>query len=233
MVSKNGTLLKCPTVRPIDSLIILEQVFHLSLSHIYGIASIKNDTRGMGFNFKFKEKHNIDVFALKDFKFTIGADNFEGRILLSAGPPPKLGDPVLVSVERTGFHLSIQQIRNWLSLFGSIEGELQPLPNKDIPGCFADNYEVLMKLRKHIPSPLPAYGRKLFIRYRGQQIQCSKCMALGHTRRYCNASTNNWMEFVKGLVDQNAAPRDYFGNWFDFVQAQETILNDPAFGRSA
>jgi len=143
---------------------------------------------------------------------------------LSLGAPPKIGEPVIVSVQRTGFHLSLLQITQWLELFGTIEGELRYIVSKDIPGVLDDTLEVLMRLRIHIPSPLPAYSRKLYVRYRGQQIQCSKCANFGHTRKYCKSDSTNWMDFVKKLVDSGNVPIPYFGNWYDFLQAQEIVL---------
>lgn len=65
---------------------------------MYGIATIKPKDRGIGFNFKFKASEQIDIVKLKEFKFEIGADKYEGQILLSMGTTPKLGELVSVFV---------------------------------------------------------------------------------------------------------------------------------------
>jgi len=145
---------------------------------------------------------------------------------VSLGPPPKLGDLIIVSVQRTGFHLTLDQIRKWLNIFGTICGELKHIDSKDIPGVLDDSIDVLMRLRKHIPSPLPAFSKKLFIRYKGQAIQCSKCMELGHIRKQCTSNVTNWMAFVKKLVDSKEIPTSYFGNWFEYLKATETVLSE-------
>jgi len=142
------------------------------------------------------------------------------------GPPPKLGEPVIVTIKRTGFHLTIDQITKWLELFGTIEGELKYLERKDIPGALEDTLEVLMRLRQHIPSVLPAFSKKLGVRYRGQPLQCSKCKELGHVRKVCTSDNNNWMAYVKNLVDKKLIPLDYFGSWYEYLQAREQILNE-------
>jgi len=163
---------------------------------------------------------------LGSFTFEIGRDLFEGRILLSVGPPHKIGDPVIVSVQRTGFHLTLEQISAWLSLYGTIIGDLKYLDHCELPGVLEDNIKVLMRLKKHIPSPLPAFSKKLIVRYKGQPVQCSRCMELGHIRRVCKNETNNWMGYVKTLVDKKSIPVAYFGNWFEYLKDQEEILFD-------
>jgi len=225
VLTKNGEPLKCPTLDTIDSITILNQVFGISLAQVHGIATIKSADRGIGFNFKLKEAVNIDISTLKNFEFIIDKSVFTGRILLSIGAAPKLGELVLVTVARTGFHLSFDHIRAWLSLFGTIVGELKEIENQIIPGIVEDSIEVLMRLKTHIPSPLPAYGRKLFTRYRGQPIKCGKCMELGHTRRACTSNSSNWMGFVKKLVDLNTIPPLMFGSWYDYLRADESGVN--------
>lgn len=107
---------------------------------------------------------------------------------------------MLVSIQRTGFHLTTDQILERLRHFGKIEGQLKYLDTQ-VPGIVQDNLEVLMRLCKHIPSPLPAFSKKLHVRYSGQPIKCSNCLALGHIRKNCNSSNNNWLSFVKSLID--------------------------------
>lgn len=160
------------------------------------------------------------------FTFEIGQDLFEGKTLVSLGPAPLLGEQVIISVQRTGFNLTVEQISQWLNLFGKIDGELKYLKSKDIPGVADDTLEVLMRLKRHIPSPLPAFGRKLIVRYRGQPLQCSKCWELGHIRRICTNENNNWMGYIKTLVDKKFIPNNFFGKWYDYLKDHMEILKD-------
>jgi len=80
-----------------------------------------------------------------------------------------------------------------------------------------------MRLRRHIPSLLPAYGRKVQINYRGQSIQCSKCLALGHIRRNCSSESNYWLGYVKTLLDTKNIPESYFGVWLEHLRSHETV----------
>jgi len=205
----------------------LDQVFKIPLSAVFGIATIKSRDRGIGFNYKLKSAHDIDLAGLQSFEFRIGEDTFKGRILINLGPAPKLGDLVLVSVQRTGFSLSLDQIKKWLRVYGEIGGDLKYQTNHQIPQIFEDRLEVLMKLNKHIPSTLPAYGKKLNIRYRGQPLQCSKCLNLGHPRRACPSASSNWMGFVKTLVDSREIAVEMFGNWFEYLNAMNVVLETP------
>jgi len=82
-----------------------------------------------------------------------------------------------------------------------------------------------MKLSKHIPSTIPAYGKKVFIKYRGQPIQCSKCFVLGHTRKNCPSTTLNWLGYVKSLLAENYIPKEYFGVWLEYLRVHEAVVN--------
>jgi len=64
VLTKNGEVLKCPTLDILDSIKILEQVFKITTAHVFGIATIKSQDRGVGFNFKLKEPMKIDIGRL-------------------------------------------------------------------------------------------------------------------------------------------------------------------------
>jgi len=121
--------------------------------------------------------------------------------------------------------LTETEILNWLKLFGSIEGEISYKYHPRLPTIKDDHFEILMKLQRHIPPTIPAYGKKVQIQYRGQSIQCSKCFELGHIRRNCSAENNNWLGYVKSLVDKKFIPDSYFGVWLDYLRAHEAVAN--------
>lgn len=126
------------------------------------------------------------------------------------------GDAIVVSIKRTGFHLSEDQISDWLLLFGTLESSLVFLPHPRKPGLKQDSLEVLMRLRKHILNTLPAYGRKLFVQYRGQPIQCSGCLEPGHIRKECKNPRSNWGSYVRSIFGTGKVPASYFGTWSSY-----------------
>lgn len=143
------------------------------------------------------------------------------------GPAPILGDDIVVTVKRTGLALTDTQVKNWLTIYGTIEGELIYKYHPRLPTIKNDHCEIVMKLRNHIPCTIPAYGKKVQVTYRGQPIQCSKCYGLGHTRKNCSSETYNWLSYVKTLVDKKSIPEEYFGNWLDYLRAHLAVLENP------
>lgn len=141
-----------------------------------------------------------------------------------AGPPPILGDPIAVTIKRTAFALTEEQIFNWLRLYGTIESVIIHKFHQELPTVKDDHMEIVMKLRRHIPSTLPAHGKKVLIQYKGQKIQCSKCYAFGHTRRYCTSNTVNWLGFIKKLKEEENVPDSYFGVWLEYLRAHEAVV---------
>jgi len=157
--------------------------------------------------------------------FKIGEAVYTGRILLNVGQAPKLGDCVTVSAVRTGFHLTEDQIAAWLLKYGKIEGTPKYRENPEVEGWVEDTLDVLMRLHKHIPSVLPAYGKKLQIRYKGQPVLCSKCLMQGHIRRNCTSTANNWMGYVKYIIETGAFSIQMFGSWYEYYTDHQAVLN--------
>jgi len=157
----------------------------------------------------------------------LGEDHYTGKIFLPLGPPPILGDSIIITVRRTGFGLSDHQICSWLRLFGNIVGQLKYKYHPELPTVKDDHLEVLMKLNKHIPSTLPAFGKKIIVYYRAQPIQCSKCYELGHVRKNCTASVVNWLGYVKNLRSLNYIPDKLFGVWLGYLRASEANSQQP------
>jgi len=215
-------ILKSPTLNTIDAVEILRQVFGLPKSSVFGVATNKSPGRGIGFNHKLKQPIKIVPSKLLDFTFIIGESTFTGRLLTNVGVAPSLGELIQVSIVRTGFHLTDEQISAWLSAYGTIVTGLQYRDCQDIEGWSEDNVDVLMRLTKHIPSVLPAYGKKLSIRYKGQPIMCSKCLTHGHIRKNCTNEFNNWMGYVKKFVETGTFHVSMFGSWYEHLKDQET-----------
>lgn len=223
MLTKNGQILKSPTLNTIDDVEVLKQVFGLTTKSVFGVATNKSPGRGIGFTFKLKVPIKIVPSKLQEFSFIIAEAKYTGRLLTNAGVAPVLGDLVQVSIVRTNFAFSEDQIIAWLSAYGSVASTLQYRENPEIPDVVEDNIDLLMRLNKHIQSVLPAFGKRLNVRYKGQPIICSKCMIQGHVRKDCTTTANNWMGYVKMFVDSGAFHPSMFGNWYEYLQE----MNDP------
>lgn len=128
---------------------------------------------------------------------------------------------MLITVKKTGFHFTLEQIKNWLQLFGTVESPIEYKAHPSKPALKQDSLEVLMRLRKHILSTLPAYGKKLFIQYRGQPIQCSGCLEMGHVRKTCKNERSSWISYIKELHKTGRIPDSFFGSWI------KSIANTP------
>jgi len=189
------------------------------------VATIKSNDRGIGFNFKLKAPIKLNPAKFQYFEFVINGDKFTGQLLINLGQPPKLGDLILVTVVKTGFHLEDHQISAWLGLYGTIEGELKYRENPQLPGCTEDSVETLMRLRKHIPAILPAFGKRLYIRYKGQLTQCSKCLRSGHIRRNCSSTSNNWVGYIKLFAESGAVPEHLLGTWMEYLNDHISVLS--------
>jgi len=227
VLTKNGVILKSPTLNTIDAVEILKQVFGLTTKVVFGVATNKSPGRGIGFTFKLKQNIKIIPSKLQEFSFIIGESKFTGRLLTNVGIAPSLGELVQVSVVRTNFALTEDQIALWLSAYGQVASSLQYRENPEISDVVEDNIDLLMRLKKHIPSVLPAYGKKLNIRYKGQPILCSKCLIAGHVRKTCTSTANNWMGYVKMFVDSGLFHHSMFGVWYEYLKEQESTQNPP------
>ena len=222
VLTKNGENLLSASFSVTDSLKMWESVFKLGRDLIFGVALIKTKDRGIGVNFKLKKETDlIDLEALSKFGFNIGTDKYTGRIYIERGPPPSLGELVTVTISRFGFCLELDQIKEWMALFGTIEtsGEFKDHESEPVK---TDIVTIAMKLRKHVPSVLPAYGRKMNVHYHGQPKVCGACFETGHVRKDCKNERVEWMQYVK-IINQEIAPMSMLGKW------GEILRKDPAY----
>lgn len=162
-------------------------------------------------------------FSFKYFKFKIADNTFEGKIFTPLGPPPQIGESIVVTIKKTGFNLTIDQICQWLSVFGTIEGTPEYKPSDKIPNYKSDSVEVLMKLKKHVPSMLPAFGRKMFVQYRGQPIQCGMCYGPGHVRKECKNPQISWMGYVRKTLEKWQLDKKIYGVWIEYLNSNNRI----------
>ncbi len=217
VTTKNGAKFLNPSLSIEDAKELWVQVSGLSFDIIFGVAIIKTKDRGVGLNFKLKEPVPLDLDKFRSFSFQIGPDTFKGCLFEERGPPPELGESVIVNVNRTGWHLEDHQIIEWLSLFGTLESKIEYKDYESLP-VKMDSLSVTMKLRKHIPGTLPAYGRRMFVSYRGQPRQCGKCMGLGHIRSECNDEKLEWKNYVIAIFKTGYIGVNLLGKWSDLLK---------------
>lgn len=202
-----------------DALEIWDQVFKLDRSQVFGVALIKNKDRTLGINYRLHKSVTFSADQV-NFEFKLRGSSFKGKILLPLGPPPKLGEPVIVKVKKTGFKLKDDEILAWMKLYGEVSGHITYEPSKEVPEWKTDSLSIRMILRKHIPSLLPAYGRKMTVLYRGQPILCGACFQVGHVRANCQNERADWMVYVRDFLRSEVAPREMLGRWADFAEQQ-------------
>lgn len=221
VLTKNGETLLSASFNVMDALAMWEDVFKLDQNLVFGVALIKTKDRGIGVNFKLKKEVSMDLEKFMKFEFVINSDKYSGRLFSDRGPPPALGETVTVTVSGFGFHLSVEQIKDWLVLFGNIDGE-GVFKDHSLAPIKMDVITFNMRLRKHIPSVLPAYGRKIQVFYHGQPKVCGSCFKLGHIRKECKNERVDWMAYVK-FINQEIAPLSILGKWGDI------LARDPAY----
>ena len=135
---------------------------------------------------------------------------------------PKDDSKTLVKIEGCEHRISKDQILTWLSLYGSVESDLEE-------DCFVDtketeatnrtgNYSVMMKLEYKIPQLIPMAGRRIKIYHKGIDKLCTKCFGK-HRKSECRAEKKiEWIDYVANFITTNPdVPTDLYGRWTELV----------------
>ena len=135
---------------------------------------------------------------------------------------PKDDSKTLVKIEGCEHRISKDQILTWLSLYGSVESDLEE-------DCFVDtketeatnrtgNYSVMMKLEYKIPQLIPMAGRRIKIYHKGIDKLCTKCFGK-HRKSECRAEKKiEWIDYVAYFITTNPdVPTDLYGRWTELV----------------
>jgi len=105
-----------------------------------------------------------------------------------------------------------------LSIYGEI---VKPPEFEDAPGLKrirTDNIICTVKLSKHIPNLIPAYGRRMNITYAGHPIQCAKCYGFGHMRAKCESPPKDWLiDYVREFYEEGRSS-EMLGRWFELFK---------------
>jgi len=191
----------------------------LKLPHdlVKGIALIQNLNKPFMIDFWLK-REILESEVPLTFSAVIDGATYTGEYV-GDDLIPLLGETVKVYIRRTRFRLKIHEIKAWLLVFGSIEGEIDYISDKEDTTIATDDVACRMKLFKHIPNQLPAYGRKLNVSYRGQPIQCGACFGQGHKRADCKNSRADWLVYSEALFNlETNVTSDMLGRWYNLIR---------------
>jgi len=190
-------------------------------SLLYGIALIHSNDRPFMVKFQLNDMVFLDELET-DFVRKIGTDEFSMKIVKPRDPPPQLGENFPITIKNTKFNITLDQVNSVLGRFGVIVAKAVHVNSSENEGVKTDDVLCIVRLRKHVPSFLPAYGIKMMVRYYGQPLQCSKCMNPGHLRKKCPNDTLEWSRYVRLLVDEDILKLEQIGTWAEKLQLSVT-----------
>jgi len=185
--------------------------------NVIGIALNQHPDRPFMIDYHLNKEMDVDAMT-KKFDFNIDENKFTAEIVLPKPPPPKLGDEVEVTFKKTRFKLKPEHVNAWVLRFGALVKTAKYVDPGDLPGVHTDDIVCTAKLRKHIPSILPAYGRKVNVRYSGQPLQCNKCYQYNHLRARCENPTIDWASYVRVFITEEVATSVMIGGWVDLLK---------------
>jgi len=198
--------------------VIWKNYLRLADDLLYGVSLVQVPDRPFMVDFQLNESVSIEEIE-RSKTVKIGESSYEVELFVPRDPPPKLGENFMITFKNTRFKISLDQIDTWMGLFGKIIEKARHVDADDWKGVKTDEAVVVVRLKKYVPSFLPAFGRKLMARYRGQPLQCSKCFQPGHLRKKCESSKVEWIRYVKALLDENLVDRNLMGSWAEAVDA--------------
>jgi len=184
---------------------------------VRGIALIQNLNKPFMVDFWLK-KEVLESELPPTFSAVVDGSTYTGEYV-GEDIIPLLGDIVKVYIRRTRFRLKIHEITQWLTIFGKIEGEIDFISDRDDPSIATDDIVCQMRLERHIPNQLPAFGRKLNVSYRGQPIQCGACFGLGHKRSVCKENRADWLVYAEAIFNlEKNVTAVMLGRWHDLIK---------------
>jgi len=137
----------------------------LPAASVKGISLIQSLNRPFLVDF-WLHQHILESIVPRTFSHNIGAARYSGEFVKDDSIIPLLGEDVKILIRRTRFRLKIEEIRQWLQVFGTIIGEIDFIRDRELTHILTDDVSCYMKLNRHVPGQLPAYGRKLSVSYK-------------------------------------------------------------------
>jgi len=216
VLSRNGEKFVGALNRP-QAFSIWKKAMCLNGALVSGIALDQSADRPFLIIFHLHE--DVDLDEVKDkFSILIEEAEFICEKVVPKPPPPKLGENVTICVPKTRFKLRPYQVDQWISRFGVVVKPASYIDPGDLPGITTDDITIEAKLRKHIPGILPAFGRKMLVRYPGQPIVCGQCFDIGHLRAKCTNEKVEWAAYVKLVLREKVAPIELLGTWSRLIE---------------
>jgi len=217
-ISRDGEPFIGGLSRP-QGLIVWTDGFKQQLNCLYGISLVESKDRPFMFDFRLNAEVSTDKIPR-----TIEVDIGNNRYIFEYVPEVEqatVGEIATISIKRTRFKISPEQVNDWMLIYG----EVTQFPDfKLAPDCVnvrTDEIICKVKIAKHIPSLLPAYGQRLSVTYPGQPITCGNCFQAGHLRAKCTNSQADWVKnYVKSFYEANVSSK-LLGRWFDLLKALE------------
>lgn len=214
--TRNGEAFKGAFDRPTAKK-VWEIGVKLSGTLIYGISLNQSTDRPFMVDYELHENVEWNDCP-SSIEAKIGDVTYAGRKFIERPKAPELGEDVVIRIKKTRFKIKPDQAQRWISCFGKIVGNADFENASDLSSVKCDDIVLTAKLRKHIPSMLPAYGRKMMVTYPGQSILCGKCFEPGHVRAKCEKESIPWMAYVKVFYDEKWVSKEMLGTWAELLE---------------
>lgn len=202
----------------VQSLAVYEKGLKFPEPWLFGIGLVFSKNKPFLIDYRLNCEIEEDKIN-RSFKVEIDGSTYKCEYVPHTPPAAEIGDQARVTIHKTRWHLTPDQIKQWLSLYGEIvkQPEFEEAPG--LKRIKSDNMICVIKLSKHIPNLLPAYGRRMNVTYSGQPIQCAKCYSFGHVRAKCEVAPKDWlMDYVRQFYEDGRSSM-MLGRWFDLFKA--------------
>jgi len=188
---------------------------------LFGISLIQSKDKPFMVDFRLNCQLDVDKI-LKVFKILIDGATYSCEYLPERDLPAKIGEVAKVTIKNSRWMLTPDQVKSWLALYGEI---VKGPEFDDAPGLTrikTDHMVCSVRLARHIPNLLPAYGRRMNVIYSGQPMQCGKCFGYEHQRSKCTAEEpSDWLkDYVPLFYGVENVSSVMLGRWFDLLKAQ-------------
>jgi len=186
---------------------------------LFGVSIVKSANRPFLLEFQLNCEVEVDIIP-KYCKVKIDNHDYTIELIPPQDFKANIGDEVTVRIKRTRWLLKPDQVTNWMKLYGEI---IKPVEYEEAPGVQrlkTDELKCVIKLAKHIPNLLPAYGRRMNVVYSGQPIQCGRCFELNHLRANCTNEQADWIkDYVRRFYEEGHISSVLLGRWFEIFKS--------------
>jgi len=192
---------------------------------LYGISLVQSKSRPFLLDYKLNCQIELDKIPVS-FKVIIENVTYQCDYVPGQPDPANIGEEAIVKITKTRWKLTPDQVTSWLCLYGQIVKPPEYIEAPGVKNIKADTIVCVVKLSKHIPNLLPAYGRRMNVTYSGQPKQCAKCFAIGHFGAQCPNPQKDWLlDYVRTFYEEGRTSM-MLGRWFDLFTAATEMSTD-------